>query len=326
MGASFALLSGALIIFLLSTSQYRLRLRTAIWFLGATLLLAAGWTAEDWRTDSLFLKMAADVWHGDTSWLSRLSKDWITVGEATLPLFGLSWLFAAALALLALTAFTPGDQIERAIRPLKFALIGAVGGAFIALFAVAIGLAGYYKHRVYTAGWSDVEILDGDTLIIGDVPIRLYGVDALELDQTCSIQPHKGASVGCGQQAKSHLQNLIRNTVVVCENRFPEAGDKPPRESFGRPLLQCFTKVRGRPDTDLGEAMIAAGYAFDYKAPKLPHYALVRQRAIREGRGPFKVSCVAAPDAYRKGDTAGSVGVCPTLPSPPRAPSRPGRS
>lgn len=47
------------------------------------------------------------------------------------------------------------------------------------------------------------EVLDGDTLTVGGIPVRLVGIDAPELRQTCKDQV--GGEYPCGEAASGAL-------------------------------------------------------------------------------------------------------------------------
>ena len=50
------------------------------------------------------------------------------------------------------------------------------------------------------------DIVDADTIKVGAIPVRLYGIDAPESRQTCE---RDGTPYGCGKQATRTLANLI---------------------------------------------------------------------------------------------------------------------
>jgi endonuclease YncB( thermonuclease family) len=92
--------------------------------------------------------------------------------------------------------------------------------------------------------------IDGDTLRAANgVEYRIFGIDAPELQQTCSEAD--GKSWLCGRAAKAKLTTLINRGNVNCEAR---ATDR-----FGRIVAVC--SAEGVPD--LGEALVRDGYAID---------------------------------------------------------------
>jgi endonuclease YncB( thermonuclease family) len=93
-------------------------------------------------------------------------------------------------------------------------------------------------------------VIDGDTITIGDVHIRLQGIDAPESDQTCTDKD--GASYRCGLLATAVLEEEIAGRAVTC---FAIDTDR-----YGRTIASC--EVNGR---DLGDAMVRRGFAVAYR-------------------------------------------------------------
>ncbi len=92
--------------------------------------------------------------------------------------------------------------------------------------------------------------IDGDSLRAANgADYRLFGIDAPELQQSCTEA--NGKSWLCGRAAKVKLTALIKGGNVACEAR---ATDR-----FGRTVAVC--SAEGVPD--LGEAMVREGYAID---------------------------------------------------------------
>ena len=108
-------------------------------------------------------------------------------------------------------------------------------------------------------------VVDGDSLEIGSLRLRLYGLDAPELRQQCSGRD--GRSIACGQEARKHLLALIEGREVVCTGLE--------RDRYERLLVTCRAG-----DRDLNDQMVADGWAVSYGA-----YQSVEGRARRERRG-----------------------------------------
>lgn len=87
--------------------------------------------------------------------------------------------------------------------------------------------------------------IDGDTLRIGETRIRLLGLDAVELDQTCLDA--SGASWPCGSEARSFLAKLSKGEITTCA----AAG----RDRYRRVLAHCAIE-----QADLGEQIVRAGW------------------------------------------------------------------
>ena len=85
--------------------------------------------------------------------------------------------------------------------------------------------------RAGTAVAGPARVIDGDTLEIAGVKIRLEGIDAPETGQTCG-KTWLG-TWPCGQEATSHVERLVRDREVKCESRGTDV--------YGRMLGVCVT-------------------------------------------------------------------------------------
>ena len=92
------------------------------------------------------------------------------------------------------------------------------------------------------------DIVDGDTIKVGGIPVRLYGIDAPEGRQTCK---RDGKIYGCGKQATKALANLIAGQSVQCEI----VG----RDDYARALGVCTVA-----DTELNRTMVRDGWALAF--------------------------------------------------------------
>jgi endonuclease YncB( thermonuclease family) len=92
------------------------------------------------------------------------------------------------------------------------------------------------------------EVVDGDTLRLADLTIRLKGVDAPEMQQTCE---RGGRRYRCGEVAKDALIARIGDGTIACRL----AG----RDRYGRSLGFC--SVDGR---DIGAWLVEEGLAVGY--------------------------------------------------------------
>jgi endonuclease YncB( thermonuclease family) len=97
----------------------------------------------------------------------------------------------------------------------------------IYIILIICGLSYYgYKHwnapppaAIIGKAW----VIDGDTVVISDVHIRLEGIDAPETDQTCTDA--NGKSWPCGQTATRELRGFI--------------GGRGAEDRYGRTLAVC---------------------------------------------------------------------------------------
>lgn len=89
---------------------------------------------------------------------------------------------------------------------------------------------------------------DGDSLRLDGRRIRLEGIDAPELGQTCA---RDGAEWECGADARQRLRMLVSGGRTFCRLHG--------RDKYGRDLGTC--EVNG---SDIGREMVATGYAVSY--------------------------------------------------------------
>ena len=116
------------------------------------------------------------------------------------------------------------------------------------------------------------QVLDGDTLALGGQRLRLHGVDAPELGQTCTLE---GRPYDCGLVARSALLDLTAGTPVACRllETAPALPDAAPGERAARCSAQGY---------DLSEGMAYTGWALAERAVTLRH---LRHEAIARERG-----------------------------------------
>jgi endonuclease YncB( thermonuclease family) len=94
-----------------------------------------------------------------------------------------------------------------------------------------------------------IEVVDGDTLHVGGVTVRLFGIDAPERDQTCD---RGGVDWACGEWAADAVARDYAGVAADCE-----AVDL---DRYGRVVARCW--VEGQ---DIGRALVAAGVATAYR-------------------------------------------------------------
>ena len=114
-----------------------------------------------------------------------------------------------------------------------------------------------------------VRVIDGDGLRIGSVSVRLWGIDAPELDQTCGAE---GRKTPCGEDARFLLGALVMTGDLTCET---EDTDR-----YGRTVARCFAGER-----DLAGEMVRQGYALDWPRYSGGFYADEEAEARKNGRG-----------------------------------------
>jgi endonuclease YncB( thermonuclease family) len=93
-------------------------------------------------------------------------------------------------------------------------------------------------------------VKDGDTFDVGGVTVRLFGIDAPELDQTCATAA--GAAYPCGEWAATQTAALFDGASVTCQTMDIDR--------YGRTVARCFAG-----DQDIAATLVASGIALAYR-------------------------------------------------------------
>lgn len=164
-------------------------------------------------------------------------------------------------ALVALAALVPGGAVRR--------------GAVEAVRVAADGADAWLADKPISGA---AEASDGDTLRIGAVRVRLFGIDAPELGQHCGEWP-------CGAAAATRLTELAGAGPATCTPRDTDR--------YGRVVATCT--VAG---VDLGDRLVAEGLARAYVRYG-DDYAAVEARAKAERVGLWRGAAAEAPWDWR---------------------------
>lgn len=117
---------------------------------------------------------------------------------------------------------------------------------FIAVVTIAAGLLGRFSMERYDGM---PVVIDGDSIRLDGVEMRLLGIDAPELSQTCN---QKGEWT-CGRSARDHLRGLLTGVDAHCSG-FQ-------KDRYERVLVHCTVG-----DIDINAAMVRDGYAVSFGA------------------------------------------------------------
>ncbi|MBD8555853.1 thermonuclease family protein [Rhizobium sp. CFBP 8762] len=120
-----------------------------------------------------------------------------------------------------------------------------VAACFLVLVSLIVAKLEHDSVEIFS---DYARVLDGDTLILNGRHVRLSGIDAPELAQTCrgpnAVQP-------CGRDARAALIALIGTAKVSCEG---QGTDK-----YRRTLATCLAD-----DRNLNQEMVERGMAVAY--------------------------------------------------------------
>jgi endonuclease YncB( thermonuclease family) len=120
-------------------------------------------------------------------------------------------------------------------------------GAFLAGLVLAGSLAALAVPEALSQRTisGPARVIDGDSLVIAGQRVRLFGIDAPELGQTCGTD-------WCGKAARAEMERTIGDAAVTCVERGSD--------HYGRLVAQCTAL-----GSDLGQHMVAVGMAVAYR-------------------------------------------------------------
>jgi endonuclease YncB( thermonuclease family) len=306
---AFLLLIGALVLFIVSTRQWALWMRGAVWGGGLLLLIVAwlmlGNTARDPELGAAFADFLAHIGNPGDSMLGRmLESNGASVARIVLSLFDIFIVFGILVAILALIAFSPGEGMEKAIRPVMAGMIGAIGGGLIALAIVGTGFGQREERQAYAGPVLAETVHDGDTLLLNGDLVRLRGINAPQAEQVCRLNTR---TQDCGQEATLAMRRIVEGTFVMCAldaESEPQAepadakGERPARNARRERMVTC-TAVRNGQEFNVARRMVEEGYA----AAQGDTYAREAQEALTRTRG-LTAWCTLRPDVWARRSNA----------------------
>jgi endonuclease YncB( thermonuclease family) len=140
---------------------------------------------------------------------------------------------------------------------------------------VALGLAaaaGFLLEPSGRALEGRAYAIDGDTIRIDRERLRLKGIDAPEMGQTCT---RSRQVYSCGETARNALIAMILRQQVQCRSSG--------RDRYKRLLARCATDGR-----DLGARMVEEGWAVSYGRDYQRQEASARSRSAGLWAGEFE--------------------------------------
>jgi endonuclease YncB( thermonuclease family) len=117
-------------------------------------------------------------------------------------------------------------------------------------------------------------VVDGDTLSMGAERLRIHGIDAPEMAQSCE---RGGTAYACGEAARAAMAAILGRGLVSC--------DQLDTDQYQRRIVRC-TDEQGR---DIGAELVRQGWALAFtrfSAAYVPQEAEARRarRGLWEGR------------------------------------------
>ncbi|RVT90311.1 thermonuclease family protein [Sphingomonas crocodyli] len=153
---------------------------------------------------------------------------------------------------------------------------------FLALVALSLLAIPLPVRAVETQGIA--RAVDGDTLVLGRLRIRLWGIDAPERAQICQTISH--TNWPCGAKARTALAGLIARRPVACRSHG--------RDDYGRMVASCT--VGGH---DIGGWLVLQGWALDYPRYSGGAHAAL-ERTARAARRNIWAGTMLAPSKWRQ--------------------------
>lgn len=123
-----------------------------------------------------------------------------------------------------------------------------------------------------TAIVGPITVVDGETLEIQNQRVKLWGVDAPELDQTC--HDGQGGAYNCGKESASALSRWLGELQPVqCEPRG--------NDNAGNVIAICYTAT----GDDIAGWMVRNGYAIDWPKYSNGFYSVPQNEAQQAKNG-----------------------------------------
>lgn len=168
------------------------------------------------------------------------------------------------------------------------ALNAALAGLVLAgtLAALAVGEEIPSPQLATVSG--PARIIDGDTLDVNGVRVRLWGIDAPEARQTCLDA--SGRSWACGERATEALRRIVGSETVECRRKDADR--------YGRMVAICACSV-SMTGLSVNVIMVLDGWAVDYARYSRGFYA-VDEKAARERRAGIWAGTFDLPEEWRR--------------------------
>jgi endonuclease YncB( thermonuclease family) len=158
-------------------------------------------------------------------------------------------------------------------------------GAAVVLVGVAAGVVKLADSVQPDTLSGRPRVIDGDTIAIGPQRIRLWGIDAPESAQECTMP---WGAQKCGQDATRALRGLLAGREVVCQRKDTDR--------YLRMVAICVT-ADGR--MQLNAEIVRQGWAIDYARYSAGAYRIEQDEAERLKQGIWAGTFVE-PEEWRR--------------------------
>jgi endonuclease YncB( thermonuclease family) len=151
---------------------------------------------------------------------------------------------------------------RRRPRPLWRSLVDFL--TFLIVLGSVVFVLNYFD--VLDIGSGNARAKDGDSLVLNAKEVRLWGIDAPELHQSCDGPT---GSYACGMAARTALRDLIRGRTISCRQLDVDR--------YGRSV--CICRDGG---SEINLALLQQGWAVAYRNPG---FAYIKAEAAARAKG-----------------------------------------
>lgn len=139
-----------------------------------------------------------------------------------------------------------------------------------------------------------IRVIDADTIDVGGERVRLHGIDAPEIDQTCGTE--QGLPYQCGVWAREKVVERFEHRIARCTVSTVDR--------YGRSVARC--DVGG---ADMGRVLVQEGWAFAYRKYSMA-YDLDEKGAVIRDAGLHALR-VQSPAQFRTTRAKGRIPIDP---------------
>ena len=156
---------------------------------------------------------------------------------------------------------------------------------FSLLFLLSTQISSITSEKTIT-GFA--KVIDGDSIKINGINIRLFGIDAFELKQSC-----ENWSKHCGKESKRMLEEIIDRKRITCSYRE--------KDRYGRILGICYFGVYYHDDPllEINGTMVYMGRAIAYTRYS-KRYLELENLAKKDKAGIWRYGFKETPEQWRR--------------------------